>query len=149
MIKKVNKSQGCIQFRFLNKVMWICRGKELQPFPSLYFLFLYFFICKPTINSLPSLSLTTLPSSYLPLLLTFPAPSVVPYISLSLSTFLLPSLPFPSLPIPFPTYPLPFLPPPYLSLFPILPFFPLHVFLLFPSSESLLSVPPPRSLISR
>ena len=99
--------------------MWICRGKELQPFPSLYSPFLHFFICQPSIDSLPSPSLTTLPSSYLPLLLPFPVPFVVP---LSLSTFLLPFQPSLSLPtFPFPTFPLPYQSPSLLISFPAYP----------------------------
>ena len=106
--------------------MQFYRGKELQPFPSLYSPFLQFFICQPSIGSLPSLSLpspslSTSPFSFLPLLLPFPVPSVVPYIPHSLSTFPFPSqsspfspnLPRPyfssSLPISFPTYLLPYL----------------------------------------
>ena len=105
-------------------------------------------------DSLPSPSLrfpslSTLPFSYLTLLLPFPVPSVVPHIPLSFLTFLIhsqpspfpPNLPrpyvcsslpfsFPTyllsylssfLPISFPTYLLPFLPPPF-SLFLPLPF---------------------------
>ena len=80
--------------------------RQLQPFPSLYSPFLHFFICQPFIDSLPSPSLrspslTTLPSSYLTLLLPFTVPSVVPSqpssfpinLPLSLSTFLFPSQP--------------------------------------------------------
>ena len=92
--------------------MW--RGKELQPFPSLYSPFLHFFICQPSIDSLPSTSLrspslSTLPSSYLPLLLPFPASTVVPYIPLSLSIFPFPYQPSPSLLFLLPTCLLPYL----------------------------------------
>ena len=85
-----------------DKVMQLCRGKELHPFPSLYSPFLHFFICQPSIDSLPSPSLrspslSTLPSSYLSLPHSFIVPSVVPYIPHSLSTF-----PFPSQSSPFP-----------------------------------------------
>ena len=91
----------------LDKVMQLCRGKELQPFPFLYSPFLHFFICQPSIDSLPSLSLYLL----------LPAPFVVPYIPVSLSTFPFPTQPssFPlNLPLsnstfPFPTKPSPFL----------------------------------------
>ena len=52
----------------LDKVMQLCRGKKLQPFPSLYSHFLHFFIYQPSIDSLPSSSMSspfqsTLPSS--------------------------------------------------------------------------------------
>ena len=102
--------------------MKFCRGEELQPFPSQYSPFFHLFICQPSINYRPSPSLSTLPSSYLLFLLHFPAPSVVPYIPLSLSIYLIPSqpshfplyLPLPTFPVP--TYPFPSLPPS--SLFP-------------------------------
>ena len=52
----------------LDKVMQLCRGKKLQPFPSLYSHFLHFFIYQPSIDSLYSPSMhspfqSTLPSS--------------------------------------------------------------------------------------
>ena len=113
-------------------VIWICRGKELQPSPSLYSPFLHFFICQPSIDSLPSPflcspSISTLPSSYLPLLLSFLSSLYSSFplnLSPSISTFPFPpnlSLPYflSSLPISFPTCLLPylstFLPSPSLS----------------------------------
>ena len=110
--------------------MKFCRGEELQPFPSQYSPFFHLFICQPSINYRPSPSLSTLPSSYLLFLLHFPATSVVPYIPLSLSIYLIPSQPshFP-LYLPLPTFPVPTFPLSYLSLslpspFLTLPFFP-------------------------
>ena len=108
----------------LEEVMWLCRGKELQsfpifPFPSL----LYLPTFQVSLRSPSISSLSTPPSSYLPLLLPFPVPSIVPYISLSLSTFrftlnlLCPSQPTTSLQFLFPTFIFP-----YLSLFPPISF---------------------------
>ena len=92
--------------------MQLCRGKELQhfpvfPFPSL--LYLPTFHRLSTFPSLRSHFLPTLPSSYLPLLLPFPVPSVVSYIPLSLSTFPFSTQPSPSLLFLFPTYLFPYL----------------------------------------
>ena len=138
----------------LDKVMQLCRGKELQPFPSLYSPFLPFLICQPSIDSLPSLplrspSLSTLPSSYVPLLLPFPVPSVqfpiflfpfqpssIPWnLPLSIPTFPVPtfSLPYLSLsqPISFPAYPHPSLPPSYLSHYSLFIAVTLPIFLYF------------------
>ena len=121
----------------LDKVMQLCRGKELQPFPSLYSPFLHFFICQPSIDSLPyPYPYPAFPFPiYAAFLLRSPSTSlpcpfrIVPNIPLSLSTFL----------NPFPAYPHPSLPPSYLShssLFiavtlPIFLYFYLPLFLLF------------------
>ena len=88
--------------------MWICKDKEHQPFPSLYYPLLLFFICQPSIYSLP-----------FPPFVPFP---FLPYLPFSYFSSLFQS---PSLLISFPTYPLPSRTPPYFSLFPILQFLPL------------------------
>ena len=129
-------------------VMWIWRGKELQPFPSLYSPFLHFFIFQPSIDSLPSTylcspSLTTLPSSYLP------CPFRSSYIPPSVSTFPFPSFPYfsSSLPIYFSSYLLPYLSlslPIYFASFPLSTFsaFPILPFSLFSAVTLFLSFYP-------
>ena len=127
--------------------------------PSLPYIPLSFFIFHPFIDSLPSPSLrppslSTLPSSYLPPLLPFPVPSLVPYITLSVLTFPFPtqSSPFPpNLPWPylssflsisFPTCLLAYLSPSYLSTSLPSPTLPLFPSLSFPPLGSLISPPP-------
>ena len=88
--------------------MWILEVKSSSPppFPSLLYLSTFHrFSTFPfplfPFPSYPTLGTFLLSSSYLTILLPFPVPSVVPYIPLSLSTFLLPQFPiflFPSQP---------------------------------------------------
>ena len=93
--------------------MWILEVKSSSPppFPSLLYLSTFHrFSTFPfplfPFPSYPTLGTFLLSSSYLTILLPFPVPSVVPYIPLSLSTFLLPSQPsftfFHGYPSPFP-----------------------------------------------
>ena len=131
----------------LDKVMQLCRKSSS---PSLVYTLL-FFTYLPTFHRfssflfLASHLLSTLPSFYLPLLLPFPVPSVVLYIPLSLSSFLilskfpfsLSSSPFPSQSSPsllflFPTYSLPTFPLPNSPPYPPLPFFHYYQVPLFP-----------------
>ena len=97
---------------YLDKVMQLCRGKELQPFPFLRFPFFHFFICQPSIDSslpflpyLPSFPFTFtfyFPSLSLPQFLIFLFPSQPSSFLLnlphSLSSFLIPSQSSPSPP---------------------------------------------------
>ena len=68
----------------LDRVTWLCKGKELLLFPSLYSQFLHFFKL-PTFHRFAAFPFPIYP----PLLLPSPVPSIVLYIPLSLSTFLL------------------------------------------------------------